>query len=260
MTTQRKIKRFGWIKDHLDHRDFKLAVPSVDSPILKPSVDLRTSGFLPPVYDQGQLGSCTANAIGAAVDFRRKKQGEIFITPSRLFIYYNERAIEGTIGQDDGAEIRDGIKSVASLGVCPEVEWTYDDGPTKFAQRPSVKCFADALTHKALKYLSVNQSAYSIKSCLDTMGCPVVYGMSVFESFESDAVASSGIITMPGHNDAPIGGHAVLIVGYDDKSQMFTVRNSWGTNWGQAGYFKIPYAYLLNPNLASDFWVITLEQ
>lgn len=225
---------------------------------LPPSADLRTSGFLPPIYDQQQLGSCTANAIAAAVDFERKKQGEDFMTPSRLFIYYNERVIEGDPDQDNGAEIRDGIKSVAAQGVCPESEWAYSDQGNQFTIKPNDQCYTDALKFKALSYQSVPQDEQSIKSVL-AAGRPVVFGFSVYDAFESDAVAASGIVPLPGPNDAPIGGHAVLAVGYDDPSQMFLVRNSWGASWGLAGYFKLPYAYLTNPNLASDLWMIQTE-
>jgi C1A family cysteine protease len=253
-----KIQKYGWKKDHLDHRDLiaRVAAPPTGLP---PSVDLRTTGFVPPVYDQLQLGSCTANAIAAAVDFERKKQGEAFLTPSRLFIYYNERVIEDTVDQDAGAEIRDGIKSVASQGVCAESEWPYTDQGTQFTVKPTGQCYIDALSFEALKYISVNQVEADIKGVLAS-GSPVVFGFSVFSEFESDAVAKTGLVPMPSATEAPLGGHAVLCVGYDDASQLFLVRNSWNTTWGQSGYFQLPYAYLLDANLASDLWVIQLEK
>lgn len=254
----RTIQGFGWNRDIPDHRD-KYLQTATARVALPPLMDLRTTGFLPPVYDQGDLGSCTANAIAAAVDFERKKQGEPFITPSRLFIYYNERDIEGDPSQDAGAQIRDGIKSVASQGVCPETEWPYSDQSTKFALKPPPACYTDALKFKALTYSRVTQVDYFLKHCIAILGRPVVFGFSVFSSFESDAVAASGIVPMPGSDDAPVGGHAVLAVGYNDATKMFIVRNSWGSGWGQSGYFNLPYAYLLDPSMASDFWVIETE-
>lgn len=251
----RKISRYGWRRDHPDRRDHKLTVQRAILP-LPIHVDLSTSKFMPPVYDQGQLGSCTANAIAAAVDFERACQGEAFIGPSRLFIYFNERAIEGDTDSDDGAELRDGIKVVASLGVCPECIWPYDEA--KFAEKPDDACFAAALKFRAVKYASVNQTSTDIRTVLAS-GKPVVFGFSVYDAFEGDDVASTGVLPMPAANEAPIGGHAVMLVGYDDASQRFLVRNSWGTGWGQAGFFTIPYRYVLDPGLASDFWVITLE-
>ncbi len=248
------IKRFGWRKDSPDHRDcvFRVATPVS----LPPSCDLRGK-FMPPVYDQKDLGSCTANAIAAAVDFERAKQGLPFITPSRLFIYFNERVIEGTVSQDIGAQIRDGIKSVASQGVCPESEWPYDE--SQFAVKPPDKCFADAVKFEALQYSSVAQAEYDLKHCLAIDCRPVVLGISVFPEIESDEVAASGVLPDPAPTDAPIGGHAILCVGYNDATKRFLCRNSWGADWGQGGYFTIPYDYLLNQGLASDFWVISAE-
>ncbi len=251
-----KLQRYGWRKDSLDHRDH-LFVPAKPL-VLPPSVDLRTSGFLPPVYDQGQLGSCTANALAAAVDFERAKQKLSFLTPSRLFVYYNERVMEGDTPSDAGAEIRTGIKTVAAQGVCLEAEWPYDIA--KFAVQPSAQCYTDAAKFRAMSYSRVTQSIYYPRHCLAILGRPVVFGFTVFDAFESDQVNATGIVPMPGPSDQPIGGHAVCIVGYDDAKSLFLARNSWGSDWGQSGYFQIPYAYLMDKNLASDFWVILTEE
>lgn len=232
-------------------------LPLVKSGVLPPSFDLRTLGFLPSVYDQGNLGSCTANAIAAAVDFERRAQGESLMWPSRLFIYYNERVIEDTVAQDAGAEIRNGIKSIVSQGVCPETEWPYLE--SRFPIQPSINCYADALKAKTLQYSRVTQMEYFIKHCLSMLKKPVVFGFSVFEAFESDEVEKSGIVPLPGKDDAPIGGHAVMAVGYDDSVRRVLCRNSWGSTWGQQGYFWLPYEYILNPALADDFWVIQVE-
>lgn len=251
-------RRYGWKRDSLDHRDRVLQTALKDGPIA-PHSDLRLSGFMPPIYDQLQEGSCTGNSISAGVDFERRRQGEPFMTPSRQFIYWNERNMEGTVPQDAGAMIRDGIKVVASLGVCPESEWPYIDDGQHFILKPSDQCFADALKFRTVQYSRVTQSEYHVRHCLSILQRPVIFGFSVFESFESDEVAKTGIVSMPGPGERPIGGHAVVAVGHDDPSRMFLIRNSWGPDWGQNGYFQMPYDYLLNPNLASDFWTLLLE-
>lgn len=251
----RKIARYGWRPDHPDRRDFK--VEHITRVTLPTAADVRMVHPMPDVYDQGELGSCTANAIAAAIDFERGTQGMQFLLPSRLFIYFEERAIEGNTENDGGAEIRDGIKVVASLGACPEQMWPYD--VDKFANEPTVDCYAAALAHRALRYSRVPQNDYYIRHELAIEKKPIVFGFTVYESFESSAVAQAGVVPMPAGNETPLGGHAVLIVGYDDTSQRFTVRNSWGADWGKAGYFTMPYRYVLDPGLADDFWTISLE-
>ncbi len=249
----RKIKGYGWIPDLPDRRDHLYAAPPVFLLKLPPLVDLRTQ--CPPVYDQGQLGSCTANAIAAAIEFERMKQSLQDFTPSRLFIYYDERVMEGTVASDSGAQIRDGIKSVAKQGACPESEWPYDI--SKFAVPPPSQCYQDALKDKVVQYSRVARNLDQMKGCLAS-GYPFVFGFTVYQSFESPEVAKSGIAPLPQPGDAPVGGHAVLAVGYDDGQQRFMVRNSWGTGWGMAGYFTLPYAYLTDRGLSSDFWTIRL--
>ena len=248
-----KIKRYGWTPDLPDHRDHLFAALSEVLAELPPSTDLR--GQCPPVYDQGQLGSCTANAIAAAMEFDRIKEALQDFMPSRLFIYYNERVIEGTVASDGGAQIRDGIKSVASQGVCPESEWPYDIA--QFATKPTSQCYADAALDKAVSYQRLTHDVNQMKGCL-AGGYPFVFGFTVYESFESQQVAQTGVVQMPQSGEQSIGGHAVLAVGYDDQSQRFIVRNSWGVNWGMQGYFTMPYAYLMDANLADDYWTIRL--
>ena len=249
----RKIKGYGWIPDLPDHRDHLYAAPPPRLSALPPSADLRPE--CPPVYDQGQLGSCTANAIAGAIEFDQMKQGQTAFVPSRLFIYYNEREIEGTITSDSGAQIRDGIKSVAQQGVCPEPEWPYDI--TKFSETPPANCYADALQHKVSSYLRLVQDLNQFKGCLAD-GYPFVFGFAVYESFESPQVAQTGHAPMPAPGEQQLGGHAVVCVGYDDGNQWFIVRNSWNTTWGMQGYFTLPYTYLTQTGLASDFWTIRI--
>ena len=253
----RKIKQYGWTPDLPDHRDHLYAAPIVHIAKLPPKADLRTK--CPPVYDQGQLGSCTANAIGAAIQFERRKQKlQPDFVPSRLFIYYNERVMEHTVSSDSGAQIRDGIKSVASLGDCPEKEWPYDIA--KFADKPGTNCYKDAIKYQAVQYQRVPQVLNQLKGCLAS-GYPFVFGFSVYTEFENpDTVGKTGILNMPGPKEKLLGGHAVLCVGYDDTTQRFTVRNSWGNKWGIKGYFTMPYSYLTDSNLADDLWTIRVME
>jgi len=250
------IKRYGWTPDLPDARDHMYAAPVAMMAALPTKVDLRPN--CPPPYDQGQLGSCTGNAIAGAVQFEREKQHLTpDFVPSRLFIYYGERVIEGTVGTDSGAQIRDGIKVVANQGVPPEMDWPYDIA--KFAQKPPPKAFADALHDRAVSYSRLSQSLSQMKGCLAS-GYPFVFGFTVYDSFESQQVAQTGVVPMPAAGESVLGGHAVMAVGYDDGQQRFIVRNSWGVNWGMKGYFTMPYAYLTERNLSSDFWTIRLVQ
>ena len=236
---------------------------SYDGPVYNLSVE----GDESYVAEGVGVHNCTANAIAAAVEFDMRKQGLNAFTPSRLFIYYNERAIEGKVAFDSGAMLRDGIKSVARWGDCPESLWPYEDvmadsegrfpPGARAATRPPQRCYDEAVKHQALNYRSVTQNLADMKGCL-AEGFPFVFGFTVYESFESDEVRRTGIVPMPQQGEAPQGGHAVLAVGYDDASCLFIVRNSWGPGWGAAGYFFMPYAYLLDDNLATDFWTIRL--
>jgi C1A family cysteine protease len=245
-----QIGRYGWIPDLPDARDRMYAAPRKMT--LPKSVDLRAT--CPKIYDQGALGSCTANAIAAAIEFdQRKEKLAAPFTPSRLFIYYNERALEGTISNDSGAMIRDGIKTVAQQGVCAEPSWPYVEA--KFADRPAAQCYTAARLHPAVTYNRLAQDVAQMKACL-AAGYPFVFGFTVYANFESDAVAHSGVAPMPAAGETVLGGHAVMAVGYDDASHRFLVRNSWGPAWGMGGYFTLPYAYLSNANLADDFWTI----
>lgn len=243
---------YGWVRDLPDARDFLFSAPLLRFPQgLPTSVDL--SSECPPVYDQGQLGSCTGNAIAGAIQFDQLKQGNKAFTPSRLFIYYNERVIEHTVAQDSGGQVRDGIKSVAKLGAPPETDWPYD--VTKFAQKPPATAYADAKQDLVSSYSRVLQNVTQMQGCL-AAGFPFVLGFTAYDSFESDEVAASGVLSMPASGEGVVGGHCVLAVGYDSTARTFLIRNSWGTTWGKKGYFTMPFEYLQDSQLSSDFWTI----
>jgi C1A family cysteine protease len=253
--TRHKIQGYGWIPDFPDNRDHLYAAPAPFLEMLPPRIDLRPQ-CPKTVYDQGRLGSCTGNAIAAAVQFDRRKQrlSPDFI-PSRLFIYYNERVIEGTVASDNGATIRDGIKSVATLGDCPETTWPYDI--RKFATKPPPAAFKEAIKYKAVQYQRVARNQNQMKGCLAS-GFPFVFGFSVYDGFETEEMAKTGVLDMPASSETLRGGHAVLAVGYDDATRRFIVRNSWGPKWGMGGYFTMPYGYLMDDGLSDDFWTIRL--
>lgn len=247
---KRSPKWYGWLPDLPDQRDFMYAAIAPRIARLPQKIDLRRK--CPPVENQGQLGSCTANALVGALEFLELKDGAPFIDLSRLFVYYNERAIEGTVDQDSGAFLRDGIKSLARQGVCPEKEWPYRT--SAFRKKPTPACYADAKKHEITSYHRINTTD-EMRTCL-AGGVPFVFGFTVYSSFESAAVARSGVLNIPTRNETVVGGHAVMAVGYDDTQQRFIVRNSWGADWGQKGYFTMPYDYLQSRNLSDDFWTI----
>ena len=247
-----KLKKpgYGWVPDVPDQRDYLLSAVLRIPAILPGKVDLRPT--CSKVEDQGQLGSCTANALVGGLEFLERKDKVAFEDFSRLFIYYNERAIEHTIQSDSGAMIRDGIKTLAKKGVCPEKKWPYL--VSKFRLKPTASCYKDALNHQITSYHRII-TLDEMRTCL-AEGFPFVFGFTVYESFESQAVAKTGVVNMPGHSEKSLGGHAVLAVGYDDAQERFIVRNSWGEGWGMKGYFTMPYKYVADRNLSDDFWTI----
>ena len=244
------VKRLGYIVDLPDQRDLLYTMPEGITP--PPSVDLRPQ--CPPIYDQGQLGSCTSNAIAGAIEFNQIKASKPEFTPSRLFVYFNERKREHTTKSDSGAMLRDGIKTIASQGVCQETLWPYII--SKFAKTPPKTCYTAARTDLISQYQRLDNTQIDmLKTCLAS-GEVFIFGFTVYESFMSQQVATTGVVPMPQPREATVGGHAVVAVGYDDSTSTFWVRNSWGTSFGMQGYMTMPYAYLTNSSLASDFWQI----
>ena len=238
---------YGWKPDLPDHRDTRYGATLLRSEMLPQEVDLRSG--MPPVFNQLDLGSCSANAWLALVWFIRNKANLPNIDLSRLFLYYNERAIENNIATDAGAFLRDGAWSLANDGVCNEVLWDYDI--SKFADKPTVEAYTDGKKQAIASYIRLN-TLNDMLHCLVT-GYPFVLGITVFTSFESEEVAKTGIVPMPSPDDSSLGGHAVVACGYSLTKNVFYVRNSWGADWGQQGYFELPFKYITG-GLADDFW------
>lgn len=248
---------YGWIPDVPDQRDLLFAPDP--AAMLKlattPHFDLTAASQMPKVWNQGQLGSCQGHASGACFAFAHKKSGHATFVPSRLWIYYQARVLEGNPSEDAGSSIRDGFKIMSKLGVPPETDWPYKI--ETFANAPTAKMVADAVKHKSVVYKKVTQTLTSIKAAI-LSGYPVAFGFAVYDSFETLEVANTGVVPMPGYDETLLGGHAVCLVGYDDLSQMFIVRNSWGFGWGRGGYCLMPYPYVISQDLAADFWQVSI--
>lgn len=265
MPNQHIRKSYGWYPDLPDFRDKYL----VDSQHwtekalrLPPSIDLSTNFYEPPIYDQGQLGSCVSNGTAALFQFVSGKEGVPRTghligsqMPSRLFIYHKAEMYEGDCNGDNGAQVRTGLKVIATVGVCEEKDYPYSTDVAQLIKPIPNNIFALAYYNKTITYLRLNQTLAEMQGCL-AAGYPFVLGFTVYESFESEQVAETGIVPMPQPSEQVVGGHCVVCDGYNDTTQMFKCRNSWGTGWGQAGYFQMPYAYLTNSDLSSDFWTL----
>jgi len=237
----RKIKRFGYRPDLGDPRDFIYKISGTELP---KSVDLRPNMKF-ECWDQGQLGSCTGFGITGIIAYIHGFEG------SQLWLYYKERVMEHSTKQDSGAQIRDGIKVLYKEGLPAEELWPYDI--TKFTKRPPNKVNKAAKANIVTEYHRLD-SADAYRDCLAN-GHPFVVGITVFESFESETVARTGIVPMPKATEECLGGHCISVFGYTEKGDWIC-RNSWGTDWGQNGYFILPKAYLEDPNLASDAWMV----
>jgi C1A family cysteine protease len=240
-------KQYGWLPDIPDKRDllYSAIKPRIR---LLPVVDLREA--CSQVEQQGKLGSCTSCALAGNIEYLDNLSDSNYTDVSRLFIYYNERELEDTQDYDAGASLRDGIKTLKNTGYCWEKSWPYKI--SLFDHKPPLRCYTEAKKHCIQSYHRIN-NLQEMLICL-SQGYPFVFGFTVYESFESPAVRRAGAANMPKKGERVLGGHAVMAVGYNQKENRFLVRNSWGRQWGKAGYFTLPFAYL--ETLAADFWTI----
>ena len=272
--SQRNVQYYGWIKSLPANRPKLCYRPKLGAslPDVQDNRDKTIAHF-----DQGELGSCTANSLARHLMLLLKKQGAPVFIPSRLMIYWLERQIEGTVNSDSGAMGYDGVTAMKTTGVCPEIMWPYDI--SKFKIRPPHPCFDSAEKHQLLQNMVVPQDDASVRGCLAD-GYWVSYGFSVGQSFESDAVASTGIVPIPAPGEPSVGGHEVLLVGYtNDLTKVHSqgsalvlpdwaqsvpwwgiVDNSWGDDWGDKGSFYVPLSDILDPNRTSDLQSMRLAE
>jgi C1A family cysteine protease len=241
---------FSLPRDKFDSRDYtynRSVVPSVNY------IDFRNE--CSPIENQGQLGSCTGQALAGAIELVNRKLNKKHDV-SRLFIYYQERVLMNTVNEDSGASIRDGIRAVSKWGAPLETFWPYTI--KRFAQAPNKQAYTDALKRKVTEYRRILTFSDVINAV--SQKTPVIFGFAVYESFVSNKVAYTGVMPMPSANEEFLGGHAVMLVGFDKSSRRFIVRNSWGANWGLKGYFYMPFSVVENSDLSWDFWAITRVQ
>lgn len=250
---------YNLMPDKPDPRDimFKAERLGVANAPLPPSYDLRVTGAVPPILDQGNIGSCGPNQISNSLRFcLRKLKAPADFQPSRLFIYYFARLVDGSpLTQDTGITIRGGLKAVQKYGACSENNWGYN--VARFRDKPSDEAVKAAQNHiPGFRYISVQRNLTNLRQALFG-GFPVICGIQLYSSFESQRVKTTGIVPMPDTTkEAHLGGHCVAIVGYDDRRQIFILANTWG-RWGNQGFFTLPYQYILDPKLASNFWIVT---
>ena len=249
------LPKYHWKPSTPDPRDIPYSLLNTTTP-LPNVVDLRP--YASPIDDQGSLGSCTGNACAGAIDLMDKKLYNRNTRVSRLFIYYYERYLEGTVNYDSGAYVRDAIRATYNYGAPLETLWPYNINA--FRTRPSATAITDAAKRKVTRYMSVaNHTA-----CLNALanGYPVLIGFTVYDSFESGSwyyQSGSGIMPYPNTTtESILGGHCVLLVGYDLTHNYYIVRNSWGTGWAKQGYFYMPFQVIQNQNMSSDFWAIQI--
>lgn len=249
------MRKFTVKRDGRDFRDlFYRSGRYVHEKQLPRQIDLR--GRMSPVVDQGSLGSCTSNAIVSGLrEYLLLQARSPFTRLSRLFHYWHERELEGTIPQDSGATLREGMKVLQKTGVCPEADWPYQI--SKFKEQPDLNAEMDARMYRINSYHRI-PDLLGLKAAVAEEQ-PVVFGISIYDSFEGSKAAKTGIIPFPQKKkEKRLGGHALLAVGYRDgkkKGQGVVIaRNSWGTGWGNKGYCYIPYRFFKDKDLIFDLW------
>lgn len=245
-----RAKQLGWIHDIPDIRDFPFQASRANPlPLI---ADLRP--WMSPVRDQGMLGSCVGFGVAAGIEYLRRRDEDLFSTTySPLFLYYQARLLEGWESADTGAYIRDGVKVASKLGAPPENHWPYRI--ERFTHLPT-----PSTTKSATRWqLGGYHRCYTLRDVMTAIaeGYPVVGGFSCYSNMFTPMVDRTGDIPMP--SGFLEGGHCVLFSGYNQTRQKIEFKNSWGEGWGNAGYGSLPFAYVSNPNLATDFWAMTIE-
>lgn len=254
---RRTVKGYGWRPDLPDARDLVAFERVVKLPA---RIDMRSAPAMPKVWDQGNYGSCTAHGCGGVMAFELSAEKSVQLMPARFWLYSEERLLEGTaLGDDSGAQVRDGMKVMAKLGIPPEGSWPYT--ARNFARKPTASSLTVAAKHRIMSYRRVSNRTASAALQVLAAGHPIAFGFTVYDSFESDAVAASGIVPMPDlTREQVVGGHCVMAVGYDQTTKTIICRNSWGKNWGMDGYFTMPFDYAFNTELSDDWWMASVVE
>jgi C1A family cysteine protease len=215
--------------------------------LLPTRIDLREHDG--PVYDQGDLGACTAFAMGKGMREHMQRRDDERITPlSALFLYYEERARQGTVKKDSGSTITEGMTVLKAVGCATDETWPYD--VPRFKVKPAKPAYASASEYRIREATQLAELD-DVRATL-ARGKTVAFGFLVYESFGK--VGKDGVMKMPEKGDKVMGGHAVLAVGYDDQQRHLIVRNSWGKGWADGGYFYMPYDFAKDHERADDFW------
>lgn len=251
--------RYGWFPSAPDLNDFHLSI--TQHGIVPDEVDNSTR--VPEIWNQTNLGACVGfgcSRAGVVAESHEIQPNPKIRHPSTLFVYYNGRALEGTINEDSGLSVRDGMKAIAKAGLCSEADWPYDI--SKFTIQPPAQAYADGKLERARRYYRVAQTLADLKAVL-ALGFGIAFGMTVYESFESLTVERTGMVPMPQPGEKALGGHCQCIMGFSEKLHRFIVANSWGPDWGgrnettaTRGYAFIPYELILSAQLSCDYWTI----
>ena len=215
---------------------------------LPTSYSIPTTKLSTTILDQGYVGDCVCNAAAFAITSAVQT-----LKPSRLCLYALARILTDVpLSDDSGLNVIDAGTTIKKYGVCQETAWPRVE--SNYSVMPPLSALKNCNTFNSFAYYFVNQDLQSIKQALVTNYSPIIFGINVYDSFMTSQVTSTGIIPMPNtKTESLLGGHCLVVVGYNDTTQLFTAINSWGTGWGKKGYCYFPYKYLTDPNLAMDF-------
>lgn len=234
--------------------DAPLAAPELaqhGAASLPERIDLRA--LCSPIEDQGTIGSCAANAAVGALEYHQRRSNLPDTDLSRLFVYYNARRLAGNEAQDSGTFIHHAMAAILAYGACPEAMWPYQKA--MWATRPIDPCYTAASGFAAIMYARAAPGD-ACKAAL-VASLPIVFGAVLPAEMLQREAAATGRIEVPrGAWPEPGGGHAMLIVGYDDARGCWLIRNSWGADWGDGGYAQVPYEVMERYGIPGQFWVL----